>query len=114
MKHQAPRNHLKIHRKKSGLSQREIGLLLGYKDPGQISRHERSSTIPPLAVALAYESIFRVPVSTIFSGMHGSIERDIEDKLRNLEATLENRSAIDRDANLVAHKLLWLTERKNR
>ena len=112
MKHERAVNHLQNHRKKSGLSQQEIGALLGYEDPGQISRHERACGIPPLESALAYEVIFRVPVSAIFMGMYGSIERDVETKLRQLEAELQNRSATDRDANLVAQKLLWLNQRR--
>ena len=113
MKHRARRNHLKAHRKKSGLSQREIGKLLGYKDPGQVSRHERSESIPPLTIALAYEAIFKVPVSGIFAGMHGNIRDDVESKLRALETELHNRSARDRGANFTAQKLVWLNERKN-
>jgi len=114
MKHRTAGNYLRTHRKKSGLSQREMGTLLGYNDPGQVSRHERSSSIPPLATALAYELIFRVPVSAIFFGMHGSVERDIEYKLQQLEAGLHKRSVADQDANLVAQKLIWLNERKSR
>jgi DNA-binding XRE family transcriptional regulator len=114
MNHQAAGNYLKTHRKRSGLSQKEMGKLLGYKDKGQISRHERSESSPPLTTALAYEVIFRVPVSTIFVGTHGSISRDIEDKLHQLEVELQNRSARDRDANIVAQKLMWLNERKSR
>jgi len=114
MKHQAGKNYLRAHRKKSGLSQREMGSLLGYKDAGQITRHEKSEGIPPLAIALAYELIFRVPVSLIFVGMHGRIRRDVESKLQELEAELGNRDARDRDASVVAQKLVWLNERKSR
>jgi transcriptional regulator with XRE-family HTH domain len=112
MKHQAAGNYLKAHRKRSGLSQREIGKLLGYNDPGQVSRHEQSRSTPPLTIALSYEIIFKVSVSGIFVGMRGSIERGIESKLQQLEAELLNRSARDRDANLVAQKILWLKERR--
>jgi len=113
MKHQAAGNYLKAHRKKSGLGQREMGKLLGYSDPGQVSRHEQSRSTPPLTIALAYELIFKVPISAIFVGVRGSIQRDIESKLQELEAELLNRSARDRDANLIAQKLVWLNERKN-
>ncbi len=107
-------NYLKALRKKSGLSQREIGKLLGYKDPGQISRHERSASVPPLKTALAYELIFRVPTAAIFAGMRDKIQRNVAVRLRDMEAALEKRSAHDRDAKLIAHKLVWLNERKTR
>jgi transcriptional regulator with XRE-family HTH domain len=112
MKHRAAGNYLRAHRKKSGLSQREVGNLLGYKDPGQISRHERATSIPPLATALAYELIFRAPVAGIFTGIRDAIVRDVEEKLKEMGLTLENRNAGDRNANLTAQKLAWLTERQ--
>jgi transcriptional regulator with XRE-family HTH domain len=114
MNHRRRENYLSTHRKRTGLSQEEMGMLLGYQDVGHVSRHERSKTIPPLATALAYEVIFRVPVATIFAGMHESIRQEIESKLRDLEVDLGNRSAGDRHANRIAQKLVWLNERKSR
>jgi DNA-binding XRE family transcriptional regulator len=114
MKHQATTNYLKTCRNKSGLSQREMGRLLGYDDPrGQVSRHERSRSIPSLRTALGYELIFRMPISAIFVEMNGTLEKEIEGKLRKLEVELESRSAKDRDAKLVAQKLVWLNGRKS-
>jgi transcriptional regulator with XRE-family HTH domain len=115
MKHLVTGNYLKTCRNKSGLSQREMGKLLSYGDPrGQVSRHERSRSIPSLRTALAYELIFHMPVSTIFAGIYGSLEEEVEDKLQQLEVELESRSAKDRDAKLVAQKLVWLNGRKTR
>lgn len=113
MQYQVKGNYLKAHRRESGLSQRELGNLIG-TGSGQVSRHERSTSVPPLAAALAYELIFHVPVSTIFIGICDSIKQDIEDKLRQLEEDLGNREILDRDANMVAQKLVWLNERKSR
>jgi hypothetical protein len=90
-----------------------MGKLLGYRDPGQVSRHERSRSIPPLSTAIAYELIFRVPVSQIFVGMRKSVEQKVEGKLSRLEAELGDRSATERGAILIAQKLVWLNERKS-
>lgn len=114
MKRHTTTNYLKVHRKKSGLSQREIAGLIGYRDPGQISRHERSESVPSLRAAIYYEVVFRAPLSTIFVGMHADIRQEIETKLQRLEAELQSRSAKDPDANVVAQKLVWLHERKQR
>lgn len=105
-------NYLRAHRKKSGLSQRELALLLGYRDQGQVSRHERSQTAPPLLAALAYEVIFRVRVSTLFLSAHMDVKEATERRLAELEGNLRQRSAKDRDAKAVAHKLVWLKERR--
>jgi transcriptional regulator with XRE-family HTH domain len=112
MKYQAVGNYLKSHRKKSGLSLADVGKLLGYKDPGPVSRHERGAMIPPLAAALAYEVVYRVPVAAIFAGMRDAIARDVEMKLKEMGAMLGSRNALDRNANLIAQKLSWVTERQ--
>lgn len=106
------RNHLRTHRERSGLSQRDLGLLLGYKDPAQVSRYERSMSAPPLTIALCYEVVFRVPTSDLFPEIHAQITQMIEHKLAALEDELGQRSAKARGANEVAKKLTWLRERK--
>jgi len=106
MKHQVSRNHLRRHRKRSGLSQREISVLLGYRNQWQVLRHERSETLPPLLMALAYEVIFRVPVSAIFVGIHSTALRTVEQNLAVFERNLTGRSA-----RAIAQKLKWLKER---
>lgn len=114
MKRHAARNYLKTHRKQLGLSQLELGQLLGYKDQGQVSRHERSQSTPSLEAALAYEVIFRVPISAIFADLSGTVKLTIEEKLAALEADLMNRDARSCGANVVAQKLVWLNDRKER
>ena len=111
MKHRAARNYLKTHRLKSGLSQRELGNLLGYKDAGQISRHELSKSLPPLTVALGYEAIFRVSITAIFADIRESIGRDIEERVLAMQKALKDRDGRDRDANMIARKLVWLNQR---
>jgi transcriptional regulator with XRE-family HTH domain len=111
MKDRTAGNYLRAHRRKSGLSQRDVGKLLGYKDPGQISRHERATSVPPLAAALAYELIFGAPVAAIFAELHDAVRRDVEPKLKEMETALEN-CAGGRNAPLIAQKLVWLSERQ--
>lgn len=112
MKTQRAENQLRMRRKKSGLSYRDIGKLFGYGDPGQVSRHERAINSPTLAAALAYEVLFRVPVSTIFGDMHRNVRREIESKLDEFELELGSSNARGPQAELVARKLEWITQRK--
>ena len=91
-----------------------MGELLGYNDSGQVSRHERSMRLPSLTTALAYECIFRVPVAVLFVGLNGNTNENIESKLQQMQTELQERSALDSDAELVAQKLVWLKERRNR
>jgi hypothetical protein len=111
MENQVKQNHIRRHRKRTGLSQREIGLLLGYKNQWQISRHERCETIPPLLAALAYQVIFQIPVSVIFAPMHDNVLKTIEHNLADLQRTLTERGT-DSPARAIAHRLKWLKDRR--
>ena len=112
MEHRILANYLTTYRRRSGLSQRELGLLLGYKDRGEVSRHEQHKASPPLSIALAYQVIYRVPVSTLFLGMHDAVKTTIEDRLTAMEESLQGRSGNDPDAASIAQTLEWLVERR--
>lgn len=107
-------NYLKTYRKRSGLSQREVGILLGYKERGQTPRHEQFNTLPPLKIALAYAVLYRTPVSALFRGMHDTLETTIEKRLAVMEIDLQSRSAKDVDAESTARKLEWMMARRER
>jgi transcriptional regulator with XRE-family HTH domain len=112
MKTHATGNYLKSHRKKTGLSQRELALLIGYADEGQVSRHERSKSIPPLIVALSYEALFRVSVSVLFPGLFEALAERIEERLTEFEEELGKRAGRGRKANATAQKLIWIKKRE--
>lgn len=105
-------NYIRIQRRRSGLSQRELSALLGFRIES-LARHELFHTLPALDMAIRYEVVFRVPVSELFAGLREEIATDIEAKLALFEAELGKRSAKGRNANEIARKLLWLSERKN-
>jgi transcriptional regulator with XRE-family HTH domain len=104
-------NYLRTHRKRIGLSQRELAEALGFYDESPVSRHERFESTPPLSIAIGYEVVFRVPVSEIFAGLRDRVEKDVENRLRDLQNALGERSAKDRGSTAVARKLMWLSER---
>jgi transcriptional regulator with XRE-family HTH domain len=112
MKTHATGNYLKTHRKRTGLSQRDLGLLVGYADEVQVSRHEKSETLPPLVVALSYEAVFRVSASVLFPGLFDELTGMIEERLAELEEELTKRSGRGRRANITAQKLIWIRERR--
>lgn len=106
-------SYLRTHRKKSGFSQRELAAVLGFLTEIQVSRHERSVTIPGLMIALGYEAIFRAPISEIFPGLYRAVEAGIEDRLEDMENELQQSTVKGRKAASIARKLEWLWERKN-
>ena len=108
------RNYIRMHRKRAGLSQRELGRLLGSRDQWTISRHETSTTIPSLVIALSYERIFRVPVSELFAGLYTIAFRVVEENLNQFETQLQRDPAKGSAARLASQKIRWLAERKTR
>jgi len=62
-------NYLRTHRRRVGLTQEELGGVVGYEDDGTITKHEKFQSTPPLETAIGYEIVFRVPVSEIFAGL---------------------------------------------
>jgi DNA-binding XRE family transcriptional regulator len=104
-------NYIRVHRKRAGLTQLELGRLIGYNRAFQISRHEQSKTAPSLMVALAYQEIFRVPVSAIFTGMHVTVAQAILRNLGAFEMELRQAGHAGRTASRAAQKLKWIAER---
>jgi transcriptional regulator with XRE-family HTH domain len=100
-------------RKKSGLNQKELAHILGFRSGVPISRHERSESVPDLLTAFGYEAIFRVPISQIFPGLYGTVELGIEERLAKIEDELGQSAAKGREAIPVAHKLEFLCERRS-
>jgi transcriptional regulator with XRE-family HTH domain len=114
MKHRAVKNHLRTHRRKSALSQRQVGELLGYPSEAQVSRHENAKAIPHLASAFGYHIIFRVPLRCLFPGLYEEVRETIEKQLRDLEVTLHGQTVRGPQAEAIARTLLWMMDRRER
>ncbi len=84
-------NYIAIHRRRAGISQRELGKLIGYRKT-TIYRHEHVRALPPLLVALRYEVLFLTPVGVLFAGMREAIEGEVEERLHELENELQQRT----------------------
>lgn len=106
-------SYLRTHRKKSGLSQSELASILGLVTELQISRHERSLTLPLFLTAISYEIVFQVPISELFPGLYETVRQNIDERLSELEERLHESSAKGRRAAFIAHKLEWMWERRN-
>jgi transcriptional regulator with XRE-family HTH domain len=105
--------HLRTLRKRSGLSQKELAHILGFRSGVPISRHERSDSVPDLLTAFGFEAIFRVPISKLFPGLYQTVEVGLEERLAKMEDELHQSTAKGRDATPIARKLEFFGERKN-
>lgn len=104
-------NSLRLHRRRTGLSQGELGRLLGYEDESAVAKHEQFRAMPPFLIALGYEIIFRVPVSELFPGIAETVALGIEARLEALERRLREHDGIAR-SSVGARTLDWLETRR--
>ena len=105
-------NYLRTYRKRSGLTQHEVGFLLGRQNGAQVSRYEKRRRLPPLEAALACEEIFGVPVAELFAGVRQAVGRDIGKRRLELRARLQTKTPKANDARMTAHKLRSLNDRE--
>src|SRR5437867_11496856 len=77
-------NYLRTHRKRAGLSQEDVTVLLGAKSAAKVCRYERFARQPGLGTAFAYEVIFRVPAHTLFNGLYAQAERAVMSRAKLL------------------------------
>lgn len=105
-------NYLRTYRKRSGLTQQEVGYLLGRETGALVSRYEKRRRLPPLETALAYEEIFGVPIGELFAGIRQSVGRDVKKRRLELRASLQTKTPKASDVRMAAHKLRWLADRE--
>jgi DNA-binding XRE family transcriptional regulator len=104
--------YLRTHRKHAGLTQGELARIIGYPSAATISNHERLYALPPLMTAIAYEVVFRVPVTEIFAGVAQAMEQLVDFHLTEMEKQLRNEAVRGAHAQLVLRKIEWLEERR--
>jgi transcriptional regulator with XRE-family HTH domain len=107
-------NYVRARRKRAGLSQRELALILGYRNEGVVSRHELFRSVPPLLMALGYEVVFQTSVSELFPGLRETVENAIEGNLTEFESALRKQKdqAPRSQMPVITRKLDWLNERR--
>lgn len=71
-------NRLRLYRKQSGLSQREVARLLGLDTSAPVSRYECGAKLPSLISALKLEIIYHTPAAFLFEGLYQRLRGEIE------------------------------------
>lgn len=111
--HSHSASYLRSHRKRSGLTLKEVAHLLGYVHGGEISRHERLSSFPPFKIALRYEALYRAPISILFPGLFEEAQMEVEGKLATFIERCKQSTSRGREGAMIARKLEWAWEREN-
>jgi transcriptional regulator with XRE-family HTH domain len=84
------KSYLRYHRRRWGLTQRELAYLLGLKSDSAISRIERNVTQPSLTIALACQVLFDVSPLELFPGAFSQIEGAVAERAGELHERLLN------------------------
>ena len=82
-------NYLRTYRKRSGLTQDEVALLLGAKSGTKVSRYERFRRRPTIETVFAYEVLFRTPSRELFAGLYREVERETVKRAGHLADRLQ-------------------------
>lgn len=81
-------NYLKMYRKRSGLTQRELAFLLGCDTGSKVSRYERQSRVPNLRTLLGYHVVFDVNLRQLYTGTFHATVEETRERARALLARL--------------------------
>jgi transcriptional regulator with XRE-family HTH domain len=77
-------NYLRAHRKRLGLSQKDVAFLLGCKSGAKLSRYERFKTEPQLETAFMCGFIACQPLNILFEGLYRPAARKVARRARVL------------------------------
>src|SRR5258708_36308668 len=80
--HQRLQNYLRTHRRRHGLSQADVAMLLGAVSGTKVSRYENFTRMPGALTILAFEIIFNQPASELFAGSYDAVRLAVQDRAR--------------------------------
>jgi transcriptional regulator with XRE-family HTH domain len=75
---------LKSHRKRVGLIQEDMAVLIGVQSASQVSRHESSEREPDLRTAIAYSIVFDVSLRELLPKLHREIAGEVNARATKL------------------------------
>jgi len=83
---------VRAHRRRWGLSQSELALLLGIASSTTVSRIERSVRTPTTTMLVACCILFGLPAPELFSTLHDEIEEVVGTAAKTLYDALEGKT----------------------
>lgn len=100
------KNYLREYRKRTALTQADIGFLLNQPDTVSICRYEHGERKPPMEMVLLYHLLFNVPVHSLFEIQKDNLNEDVIVRIGQLLEQLKQRSPSQR----VNSRIAFLTE----
>src|SRR5262245_57492699 len=84
-------NYLRANRKRLALSQDDVAFLLVSQSGAKVCRYERFVREPSLQTALAYQAIFKRPVSDLFGGLYQKVESEVIERAKILAESTQGK-----------------------
>jgi transcriptional regulator with XRE-family HTH domain len=82
-------SYLRAHRKRSGLTQKELAFLVGIKSGTQLSRFERFKREPTAEMLIAFMIIFNKTPGELFPHSHDRILKLVQERTQQLHENLQ-------------------------
>ena len=77
-------NYLRMYRKKSPLTQSDMGFLVGIKDISNISRYEKGQRQPTIEFLLNYNHIFELSIESFYKPQSELIKGHLTERIQML------------------------------
>jgi transcriptional regulator with XRE-family HTH domain len=84
-------NNLVLYRRRMGFTQKRVARLLGQGDATMLAHYEHGRALPPLAVALSLEILYRTPVAFLFPSMYDELKLRIRTEEESLTDPSQSR-----------------------
>jgi transcriptional regulator with XRE-family HTH domain len=88
-----------------------VSFLLGARHKAKVSRYENGHRLPPLRTALAYATIFDVPLPKLFPTLQRRVEKEIVGRILELETKLTEAQKRKRGSTRARRMLEWAKQR---
>ena len=89
--HQTLQNYLRTHRRRFGLLQAEVAMLLGAVSGTKVSRYENFTRMPGALTVFAFEIVFSQPAIELFAGSYEAVRRAVQKRARRMVKQLSAR-----------------------
>jgi transcriptional regulator with XRE-family HTH domain len=86
-------NYIRTHRRRAGLSQRELARLLGAESGTKVSRYETFTRMPSVMTIWACELVFNRPASEIFAGVYQGVLEAVSARAERMLTELASQRA---------------------
>ena len=77
-------NYLRMYRKKSPLTQSDMGFLVDIKHISNISRYEKGQRKPSIEILITYHLLFNCPIESFFTQESEQVRQKLIPRLKEL------------------------------